>query len=209
MKEKIQGYKVLILAAGISSRMKRFKPLLPLGDTTVLEQTISRFLEAGIVREDILVVIGKRAEEITEVLNKMGIASVINEKYETSDMFFSIKLGLRNLHGLYKGVLVSPGDIPLIKPSTIVRLLEEGEKNSFNIIIPSSSNRRGHPILLSNEVILDIHVYQGDEGIHGFLEEHKEQLHYTAVEDRFMLIDLDKPEDYERILEIYSVVREP
>ena len=61
MKAEVKGYKVLILAAGLSSRMKGFKPLLPLGDKTVLEQTISRFLDAGIDKSDILVVIGKRA----------------------------------------------------------------------------------------------------------------------------------------------------
>jgi molybdenum cofactor cytidylyltransferase len=46
----------LILAAGYSSRMGTCKPLLPMGDSTILEQTLSRFLQAGI--HDVRVVLG-------------------------------------------------------------------------------------------------------------------------------------------------------
>lgn len=209
MKAEVKGYKVLILAAGLSSRMKGFKPLLPLGDKTVLEQTISRFLEAGIDKSDILVVIGKRAEEVTEVLGKIGVDSVINEAYSTSDMFFSMKLGLKNLHKPFRGVLISPGDIPLIKPSTILGLIEEKERSSLSIIIPSFNKRRGHPILLGSKIISMLDSYEGNDGLRGFLEEHKAQLHYVEVEDMLMLVDIDKPEDYEKILRLYQEDREP
>ena len=37
----------IITAAGLSSRMGSFKPLLPLGDTTIARMLIGRFVEAG------------------------------------------------------------------------------------------------------------------------------------------------------------------
>ena len=37
----------VILAAGLSSRMMDFKPLLPFGGTTVIQHTVSRMLEGG------------------------------------------------------------------------------------------------------------------------------------------------------------------
>ena len=40
--------------------------------------------------------------------------------------------------------------------------------------------------------------------MHGFLEERKELIQYINVEDSFMLMDLDKPEDYKKVLELYS-----
>ncbi len=209
MKENMKGYKVLILAAGLSSRMKKFKPLLPLGDKTIIEQTISRFLEAGLQKSDILVVIGRKADELAPVLEDLKISSIINERYESSDMFYSIQLGLRSLSEPLKGVLLSPGDIPLIKPSTIASLIEEREQGFYSIIIPSFNNRRGHPILLGKELIPAIASYEGRDGMHGFLEEQKKLIHYTNVEDKFMMMDLDRPEDYQRILKIYSEGREP
>ena len=208
MKENINGYKALILAAGLSSRMKSFKPLLPLGGKSIIEHTISRFLEAGLQKDDILVVIGRKAEELAPVLKRLGISYVINDRYESSDMFYSIQLGLRSFSGSTEGVLLSPGDIPLIRPSTITRLLEERKSSLSNIIIPSFNNRRGHPILLGKEIIQAVASYEGNNGMHGFLEEEKEHIHYVNVEDKFMLMDLDKPEDYERALKIYSELRE-
>jgi len=41
----------LVLAAGYSSRMGAFKPLLPLGETTVIEKTVSSFLAEGIQKK--------------------------------------------------------------------------------------------------------------------------------------------------------------
>ncbi len=37
----------LILAAGFSSRMETFKPLLPVGGAPLIERTIARFLQVG------------------------------------------------------------------------------------------------------------------------------------------------------------------
>ena len=208
MKKDFNGYKALILAAGLSSRMKSFKPLLPLGDKTIIEQTISRFLQAGLQKSDILVVIGRKAEELAPVLKKLGVSYVINDRYETSDMFYSIQLGLKGLSEPLEGVLLSPGDIPLIKAGTITSLLEERKRSCFNIIIPSFNNRRGHPILLGKEIISAVASYNGKDGMHGFLEEQKNYIHYINVQDEYMLMDLDKPEDYERALKIYSEVKE-
>jgi molybdenum cofactor cytidylyltransferase len=49
----------LILAAGFSSRMETFKPLLPVGGASLIERTIARFLQAGF--RDVRVVVGHRA----------------------------------------------------------------------------------------------------------------------------------------------------
>jgi hypothetical protein len=52
----------IILAAGRSRRMGRFKPLLPLGDTTVVERVVGLYAAAGI--EDICVVSGYNGEAL-------------------------------------------------------------------------------------------------------------------------------------------------
>ena len=45
---KIPHYTAIILAGGLSSRMNKFKPLLPLGDSTVIEHGINLFRQSGI-----------------------------------------------------------------------------------------------------------------------------------------------------------------
>ena len=52
----------LVQAAGFSSRMGDFKPLLPLGRSTLVEEAVERFRRAGI--DDVRVVIGHREGEM-------------------------------------------------------------------------------------------------------------------------------------------------
>lgn len=54
----------VILAAGYSSRMGDFKPLMKLDGLTVIESAVGCFKRAGI--SDIMVVVGHRASEVIE-----------------------------------------------------------------------------------------------------------------------------------------------
>ena len=75
----------LVLAAGYSSRMGRFKPLLPFGQSTVIESAIESLRTAGI--GDITVVAGHRAKELQPLLNRLGVRWVLNAAYESSILF--------------------------------------------------------------------------------------------------------------------------
>ena len=54
----------VILAAGLSTRMKRWKMVLPYGDSTVIETAVSRALS---VVQRIILVTGFRADEMEEL----------------------------------------------------------------------------------------------------------------------------------------------
>ena len=69
----------LILAAGCSSRMESFKPLLPLGRSTVLEEALRSFRETEI--HDVRVVVGHMSEKIIPVLEDLGVKWVLNPHY--------------------------------------------------------------------------------------------------------------------------------
>ena len=62
--EKDGTIAAIVLAAGYSERMGRFKPLLPLGAWRTIERVATMFLAAGI--RDIIVVTGHRAAEISQ-----------------------------------------------------------------------------------------------------------------------------------------------
>ena len=70
----------LILAAGRSSRMGGFKPLLDLGGRTVLETLVETYRAAGL--GDLLVVLGHRAEEVRPLLDARGVPWVVNDRPE-------------------------------------------------------------------------------------------------------------------------------
>ena len=70
----------LIPAAGYSSRMGLFKPLLPLSPSTlVIERPIKVFYEAGI--DDVRVVVGHKADLLQPLLKRLGARALFNENY--------------------------------------------------------------------------------------------------------------------------------
>ena len=89
----------VVLAAGMSSRMGAFKPLLPLGGKTVIECTVDSLLAGGAAQ--VTVVLGRRAPDVAALLQKRYPPNVltlaVNAAYETTDMLASVKLGLRAL----------------------------------------------------------------------------------------------------------------
>ena len=82
----------IILAAGEGKRMGRIKPLLPLGEGTVIEHLAGSFRNAGI--GDIVVVLGHRSQDIVPVLKANNLNWVKNDQYQQG-MLSSVKTGSR------------------------------------------------------------------------------------------------------------------
>lgn len=192
-KEKISA---LILAAGRSTRMGDFKPLLPLNGQTIIEILIELFRSAGI--SEILVVLGHRAAEIRTVLEKQGIPWVINEQYD-SGMFSSIQAGVKNLSPDCGAFFLEPADIPLVRPETLSRLISVRREKKARICHPCHLGRRGHPPLLSAVLIPDILAFDEPGGMRALLSRYSEDALNVDCGDPGILVDLDTPKDYEKI----------
>ena len=82
----------IVLAAGLSRRMGRFKLTLPWGDRTVIGQVVATLEAAGI--EEIVVVAGHRGDEVTEALAGTTARIVFNPDYASGEMLSSIRTGL-------------------------------------------------------------------------------------------------------------------
>ena len=59
---RMNNVAAILLAAGRSRRMGAFKPLLPFGESTVIESCLESLRSTGI--EDIIVVVGHRADDV-------------------------------------------------------------------------------------------------------------------------------------------------
>ena len=201
-------YQVLITAAGRSRRMHQYKPLLPLGEKKILEHTISRFLESGIT--NITVVTGHNQEALLPLLESTQVQQVFNPFYATEDMFCSIRTGVAHIckNETPKGLFICPGDIPLIHPLTIrrmIRKMEETEKRQEDAgfaILPFEGGHSGHPPLLSGALLQDILTYSGTSGLGGLLRSRNCISLETA--DPYIHMDADTPEDYKKLLDAYE-----
>ena len=101
----------LILAAGMSTRMHGFKPLLEFHGRTMIGRVIHNFREAG--ASPIILVLGFRGDDIKASLAGEPVIFVRNEKYASSQMFDSVKIGLRKAAGMCGRVLIAPWSLSI------------------------------------------------------------------------------------------------
>ena len=113
-------YAAVIAAAGLSSRMHEFKPLLCLGENTIIKRVIQSLREAGV--GEIVVVTGYKTEVIQRHLAALNVRSVENKRFAETKMLDSLKLGLTALQEPYDFVFLMPGDVPLVRPETILQI---------------------------------------------------------------------------------------
>jgi CTP:molybdopterin cytidylyltransferase MocA len=188
----------IVLAAGYSSRMGELKPLLSLGDKTVLEKVIDAFRKAGI--DDVRVVVGYEAQRLIPLLEKRKVQIIQNIEFEKG-MFSSVQAGIKSLQvGNTEGFFIMPADYPLIKPDTLKKLVEAYQTTRSKIIYPRYASAKGHPPILSIELIEEILHFQQPGGLRKILERYQSESEYLEVTDRFILMDMDTIKDYERMV---------
>lgn len=196
----------VILSAGISSRMGKFKPLLPLGNKTVVEQVVTTVLNAGI--RDIQVIVGHRARDVIAVLKTSAVSCPFNVEYP-SEMVTSVKVGLAGLKSDSEACFILPVDIPLIRSQTLQLLMEVFNGDSSKIIYPTFLGERGHPPLIPRQYADELSLWEGDGGLKGFLAQYDQRSLDVPVFDKGTLLDMDTREQYRRIVARYENIEVP
>jgi molybdate transport repressor ModE-like protein len=145
----------------------------------------------------IVVVTGYRAEELESHLSLDDVRFVRNDRYQETQMFDSVKMGIEAVREDCDRVMLMPIDAPGIMPETIrqvmmidtamVRTIYHGEP--------------GHPILIKKEFLDPICAYEGNRGLRGAMEESGVPLTNLEVEDRCVCWDVDTRKEYEELLE--------
>ncbi len=207
---KKSAYAAVVLAAGLSSRMKPparpFKPLLEIGGLTLTDRLIALYRESGV---EVVLVTGWQKEQLLAGINSKDVISVENPDFEKG-MFTSIQAGLRRVYSAgYQAVFVHPVDIPLVRPYSVRRLLEAADSNPDHIIYPICSAKRGHPTLIPSTFISSILEWRGEGGLKAVLENHRELALDVAVPDDFIHCDIDTASDYAALLERFRGYRIP
>jgi len=188
---------VIILAAGLSQRMKSFKPLLPLGSQSALAKVVSTFRAAGI--SHIHVVLGHNAHKLIPVCAALEVKYSYNENYPQG-MLTSVKAGVKALEQEIEAFFLLPVDIPIIQPATLQKLYQAFLLNQKGIIYPVYGGKRGHPPLISSKYKEGIVSWEGEGGLRAFLQQYPADSLEVMVEDPGIHMDMDTPEGYRRLL---------
>lgn len=188
----------IVLAAGFSSRAPGFKPLLPLGEGTVIEATVRNFQHGEI--DDITVVTGHQAAELEPELDRIGVRHVFNRDFDKG-MFSSIVAGVNALAPSTEAFFLLPGDMPLVRCHTIRTLWKTFRKVRAKVTYPVFRRKRGHPPLISAQCCSAIRSWVRPEGLRSLLALYETQAFELETADEGILLDIDTPEDYAVVAE--------
>jgi CTP:molybdopterin cytidylyltransferase MocA len=181
--------------------MGNFKPLLPLGKSTVVETAVESFLGAGI--EDIRVVLGHRADEVAPVVaGHRGVTFLPNQNY-AEGMFSSVQTGVSSLGPEVEAFFMLPADNPLIKRRTLVEIIRVYCETGAAIVYPCFAGERGHPPLITARFAGSILNWSRPGGLQALLREHETEAVEVEVPDQGVLMDMDTPEDYRMLAEYH------
>lgn len=192
----------LIVAAGLSSRMKNFKPLMTIDDKPLILHTIDSLRRSGI--KDVCVVLGYRGEEIEKALKDEGVTMVYNHKFRETSMYDSFKIGLEKIKDSCDAIAFTPADIGFVTKYTVDLLVEEMNRNKKSVVYSRFKGVKGHPTIISAKCFDYLLNYSGEGGLKLALTNMDEGSIILDTPDKFVLLDTDTPDDFERVKNYYE-----
>jgi broad specificity phosphatase PhoE/CTP:molybdopterin cytidylyltransferase MocA len=190
----------IILAAGYSSRMGAFKPLLPLGDSSVIVHQIRTMKQLPL--DEILVVIGHQAEQMIPVLKQEGVPFILNKDYEKG-MFSSIQAGLRAVEAGNSGCFLALVDSPFVPATVFQDVLAMHKEHPFSLIVPCYRGKKGHPLFIPSSLFPEILSHSGEGGLKFITDRHNDDMIRLEVDSESVVMDMDTRQDYEELLQYY------
>jgi molybdenum cofactor cytidylyltransferase len=141
----------------------------------------------------VIVVTGHQAREVEAALAGLDV-TLVHNPHHAAGLAGSLKTGLAALPPDAAAFVVCLGDMPLIEPAHIDRLIAAFDPQSRPICVPVHAGRRGNPVLWSRRYIPDMLALQGDHGARPLLKEHAAAIAEVPVGTDTIFADFDTPE---------------
>jgi molybdenum cofactor cytidylyltransferase len=194
--ERIAG---VVLAAGASARFGSPKQLLDWQGEPFVRVVARRALEAGL--SPVLIITGAQTAQIRSAVRGLDVRVVFNREWD-SGQASSIKVAVSHLDPRPRffpgGVVFLLADQPQVTTSVIQALISLHAQTLHPIIAPMVLDRRANPVLFDRSTLSDLFTLEGDVGGRGIF--HKHHVEYLPWHDDSLLLDVDTPEHYQRLI---------
>ena len=195
MPERNRGIGCIIMASGLSERYGRDKLLEKLDGREIILHTAARLAAAGF--RPLIVTCSVKVKELAE---REGIACVLHHGPKKSD---TIHAGLEHLEPDLAGFLFMPGDQPLVRAESLLKMTEQFFRCPDRAVRLSYAGTMGSPVLFPAFCREKLMAYDGDRG--GIEVLKAEQIPCDCVEAEYAweLWDVDMPETMEKVRKAY------
>lgn len=195
----------IILAAGESTRFGQPKQLLDWRGEPFVRAVAQTALAGGL--SPVVVVTGANAEKIELVFKGLDVRVVHNADWK-SGQGSSIRTGIFSLTPASPlnvmeinhigGAIFLLADQPQVTTSIIRALTEKHAEGMYPIVAPLVMDQRANPVLFDRSTFQDLMSIEGDMGGRAIF--HKHRVEYLPWHDDRLLLDVDTPEMYQRLI---------
>jgi molybdenum cofactor cytidylyltransferase len=194
---------VVLLAAGRSSRMGQPKLLLPWGKTSILGHLISQLTLLG--ARQIAVVCGPGDVGMQTELTRLNFpesSRVVNPNPERG-MFSSIQCAAawERWRSFLTHWAIVLGDQPHLRIGTLQTIMDFSAAQPEKICQPRKDGHRYHPVVLPRRIFEKLPNSSAAD-LKEFLTSFETA--YCEMRDAGLELDIDRPEDYQKALEMWK-----
>lgn len=195
-----------MLAGGSSRRAGTLNKLLARDrdGCRMIVRTVTSVLRSR--ADDVIVVLGHDAAAVSAALDAAGLESHggrlkrVCADDHAEGLAASLRRGMSRAVSCHAdSVLVCLGDMPLVLPATLDRLIAEAATDTQTLAwIPTSNGKRGNPVLWRRPLFEALLALSGDRGGRLLLQRHQARVAELAVDDPGILEDFDTPDRLSR-----------
>ena len=188
---------IVILAAGSSSRMGKPKQNLVFDNKTLLQHTITA---AKQVTNLVIVTVGAAEEEVVPTIKDLNVEFLINKNW-ADGMATSITLSVEHLlnsSDKIEGILFLLCDQPFVGTGLLNELVRMSKTSEKGIIGSAYSGTVGVPVYFKKKYFPELLKLKGKEGAKKLIEQFSNDVLSVAFPSGW--IDIDTPEDFEKLL---------
>jgi molybdenum cofactor cytidylyltransferase len=187
--------KVILLAAGLSKRMKSENKLIKLYKNKPLINYSLNVLKKSKANK-IIIVLGHQYKEVRKIIKKnKKIIFTYNKNYKKG-MASSIKMGLKKVSKNDKGFIVAQSDMPFVKLSDINKICRSIKTKKFLVHALKYKNRLGNPIGFDISLIKKFKNIKGQFGAKFMVKRLKNRTNFINTSSLKSFKDFDKVSDF-------------
>ncbi len=183
----------VVLAAGKSSRMGTNKMLASFHDQPMIRTTVTKVLQSCV--DETIVVTGNEPDKLQEALNGLNVRLIHNPHF-AEGLATSLRQGLQAIADTADAVVICLGDMPLVEPTIIDRLIAAFNPTEHRtLVVPTYLGQFGNPVLWGREHFVKLMALEGDRGARSLIEQFRPDAVEIDAGSDAVLRDVDTPEN--------------
>lgn len=190
---------IVVLAAGMSSRLGSPKQLLVYQGESLLKHTVNVALQTSM--RPVIVVVGANSDTVKKEIEGMELMVVENEGWEEG-MASSLRCGLAAMQKISPdadGIIFMVCDQPFVSKLLLESLLQAQHETGLPIVASSYEGKLGTPALFHQSLFAELMKLKGDTGARKLIRDHEYLVKTVAFPKG--IIDIDTKADYDTLLQ--------